>query len=156
MADIALIMGEWGGDVQIAGLDLARDDGLETSVIISLFTDRRATSQEQIPPELPQDDLRGYWGDVRPAVEGDQTGSLLWLLAREKQLPATLAKAEQYCREALKWLLDDKVATAVEVAASYIAMGWMLIEIDIYRPNGSAVRYRYNYEWAAQAAKRAA
>lgn len=156
MADIALVMGEWGGDIVIAGLDLAPDDGLETSVIISLFTDRRATSSEQIPVELPQSDFRGYWGDVRPFVEGDQTGSLLWLLAREKQLPQTLAKAEQYCREALKWMLDDKVATRVDVATSYVAMGWMLIAIDIYRPDGSAVAYRYNYEWAAQAAKRAA
>lgn len=156
MADYALVMTDEGGDILVDGLDLARDDGLETSVIISLFTDRRAASQEQIPPELPQDDFRGYWGDVRPAVEGDQTGSLLWLLAREKQLPGTLSRAKQYCEEALKWMLDDKVATRVTVATSYISMGWMLIEIDIYRPNGDPVAYRYNYEWAAQAAKRAA
>ncbi len=155
MADVALAMGEWGGDLVVDGLDLARDDGLETSVIISLFSDRRATT-EQIPVELPQDDRRGYWGDVRQAVEGDQTGSLLWLLAREKQLPATLARAEQYCREALAWMVEDKIATSVEVSAEYAAQGWMLIEVDIYRPDGSAVAYRYNYEWAAQAAKRAA
>ena len=155
MADAALVMGEFGGDILIAGLDLARDDGFETAVIISLFTDRRATP-EQVPVELPQDDLRGYWGDVRPEVEGDTTGSLLWLLSREKQTPQTLARAEQYCREALAWMLEDKVASLVEVAAEYGATGWMLIQIDIYRPDGSAVRYRYNYEWAAQAAKRAA
>lgn len=154
MADIALVMGEFGGDLLVSGLDLAGDDGLETSVIISLFSDRRATA-EQVPAELPKDDLRGYWGDVRPAVDGDQTGSLLWLLAREKQLPSVLSRAEQYCREALAWLTEDKVATSVEVAAEYIAMGWMMITIDIYRPDGSPVRYRYNYEWAAQAAKRA-
>lgn len=155
MADIALVMGEFGGDLVVDGLDLARDDGLETSVIISLFSDRRATP-EQVPAELPRDDLRGFWGDVRPAVEGDQTGSLLWLLAREKQTPQTKARAEQYCREALAWLVEDKVATAVDVATEYVAMGWLLIQIDIYRPDGSAVRYRYDYEWAAQAAKRAA
>lgn len=155
MADIALVMGEFGGDLVVSGLDLARDDGLETSVIISLFSDRRATP-EQVPAELPRDDLRGFWGDVRPAVEGDQTGSLLWLLAREKQTPQTKARAEQYCREALAWMIEDKVATAVEVATEYVATGWLLINIDIYRPDGSAVRYRYDYEWAAQAAKRAA
>lgn len=155
MADIALVMGEFGGDLVVSGLDLARDDGLETSVIISLFSDRRATP-EQVPAELPRDDLRGFWGDVRPSVEGDQTGSLLWLLAREKQTPQTKARAEQYCREALAWMIEDKVATAVEVATEYVATGWLLINIDIYRPDGSAVRYRYDYEWAAQAAKRAA
>jgi phage gp46-like protein len=155
MADIALVMGEFNGDIAVDGLDLARDDGLETSVIISLFTDRRATP-EQVPVELPQDDLRGYWGDVRPEVEGDTTGSLLWLLSREKQLPVILTRAEQYCREALAWMIEDKIATRVDVAAEYIATGWMLITTDIYRPDGEPVRYRYQYEWAAQAAKRAA
>lgn len=154
MADIALAMGEFGGDLVIDGLDLARDDGFETAVIISLFTDRRATP-DQVPVELPQNDLRGYWGDVRPVVDGDTTGSLLWLLAREKQLPQVLSRAVQYCREALAWMIEDRVATTIDVRAEYVATGWMGIQIDIYRPDGSAVGYRYNYEWASQVAKRA-
>lgn len=155
MADAAMILSEFGGDLVLSGLDLARDDGLETSVIISLFTDRRA-SAEQIPPELPQDDLRGYWGDLAPADAASATGSLLWLLAREKQLPATLARAEQYCREALQWLVDDLIATRVVAAAEYAGRGGMVLTIDIYRPSGGTVRYQYNYEWSAQAAKRSA
>jgi phage gp46-like protein len=152
MADAAMIMTENGGDLMLAGFDLARDDGLQTAVIISLFTDRRA-SPEQIPVELPQDDLRGYWGDISNATPSDQTGSLLWLLAREKQLPQVLSRAQQYCREALAWMVEDLIATRVEVTAEFAARGWMLILVDIYRPTGSPVRYRFNYEWAAQAAK---
>ncbi|BFT62373.1 phage GP46 family protein [Pseudomonas moorei] len=155
MADAAMVMTEFGGDLVLFGFDLERDDGLETAVIISLFTDRRATA-EQIPPEFPQDDLRGYWGDITNASASDQTGSLLWLLAREKELPQTLSRAEQYCREALAWMVDDLVASRIEVAASYYARGVMLLLVDIYRPTGSAVRFRYNYEWSAQADKRAA
>lgn len=154
MADIALVMGEFGGDIVVEAFDVVRDDGLETSVLISLFTDRRA-NPELIPAELPKDDLRGWWGDVA-GLPGDQTGSLLWLLKREKQVPVTLSRAKQYCQDALKWMIDDKVATRIDVAASYVATGWMQIEIDIYRPSGDAVRYRYNYEWAAQAAKKVA
>ncbi|MCE1117460.1 phage GP46 family protein [Pseudomonas sp. NMI795_08] len=85
-----------------------------------------------------------------------QTVSLLWLLAREKQLPQTLSRAEQYCREALAWMIDDLVSTRIEVVASYISRGWMQLVIDIYRPTGQAVRFQYNYEWSAQAGKRAA
>lgn len=155
MADAAMVMTELGGDLVLFGFDLERDDGLETAVIISLFTDRRA-SAEQIPPEYPQDDLRGYWGDITNASATDQTGSLLWLLAREKQLPQTLSRAEQYCREALAWMIDDLVSTRIEVVASYISRGWMQLVIDIYRPTGQAVRFQYNYEWSAQAGKRAA
>lgn len=155
MADASMVMTENGGELVLSGFDLARDDGLETAVIISLFTDRRA-SPEQIPVELPQDDLRGYWGDISNATPSDQTGSQLWLLAREKQLPQVLGRAQQYCREALTWMIEDLVATRVEVTAEFIAQGWMLILVDIFRPTGSPVRYRFNYEWAAQAAKRSA
>jgi phage gp46-like protein len=151
--DIALEMGRYAGDVVTTDTDLERDDGLETSVIISLFTDRRA-SIDQIPPEFPRDDLRGWWGDVAPTVEGDQTGSLLWLLYREKQTPQVLARAQQYAQEALQWMLEDKIAQDVVVETSYISLGWMLIAIDIYRPTGEVVRYRYGYEWTAQAARR--
>ena len=155
MADAAMVMTEFGGDLVLFGFDLERDDGLETAVIISLFTDRRA-SAEQIPPEYEQDDLRGYWGDITSVSATDQTGSLLWLLSREKQLPQTLSRAEQYCREALAWMIEDVVATKIAVSASYHSQGVMLLEIDIDRPTGPAVRYRYNYEWSAQAGKRAA
>lgn len=154
MTDAAMVMTDNGGELVLAGFDLARDDGLETAVIISLFTDRRAVA-EQIPAELSQVDLRGYWGDISSTAPSDQTGSLLWLLAREKQLPAILGRAQQYCREALAWMLDDLVATRIEVTAEFVAQGWMLILVDIFRPTGSPVRYRFNYEWAAQAAKRA-
>ena len=41
----------------------------------------------------------------------------LWLLAREKRTPAVLARAELYVREALQWLVDDGVASAIAVAA---------------------------------------
>lgn len=154
MADFALVMGEFGGDIVVDGFDIARDDGLETSVNISLFADARATP-DLIPAELPKDDLRGWWGDISNQP-GDKTGSLLWLLKREKQTASTLSRAKQYCRDALKWMLEDRVASRVEVDAQYVATGWMQITIDIYRPTGEAVRYRYNYEWAAQAAKRVA
>jgi len=155
MADIALVMGDYVGDVALDGLDLLRDDGLETSVWLSLFCDRRA-STDQIPAEYPQDDLRGWWGDVAPPVTGDQFGSHLWLLAREKQTGQTLARAREYARAALQWMLDDRVAERIEVAVTYPFRGAMLIAIDIYRPGGKLARYRYDYEWAAQAAKRAA
>ncbi|VVP57003.1 phage GP46 family protein [Pseudomonas fluorescens] len=151
--DIALEMGRYAGDIVVGATDLERDDGLETAIIISLFTDRRA-EPDQVPPELPADDLRGWWGDVAPLVEGDQTGSLLWLLYREKQTSQTLTRAQQYAEEALEWLLEDQIAERVTVAASYYATGWLLLVIDIYRPSGDVVRYRYGYEWTAQAARR--
>lgn len=136
-------------------MDLARDDGLETAVLLSLFTDRRA-EPEELPSHFSKDDLRGYWGDVRPPVEGDKFGSLLWLLAREKQTTDVLNRSRQYAQDALAWMTEDKIAQRVSVATSFPYQGWLLIDIDIYRPDGTRTSYRYNYEWAKQAAKRVA
>lgn len=156
MADIALIFSDYGGgDLAMGGQDLLRDDGLDTAVLLSLFTDRRA-SPEQLRPDDDPNDLRGYWGDVVPAADSDQTGSLLWLLKREKQTSETLARAKQYAEQALAWMLDDKVASAVTVATSYNVPGMMQILVTIMRPTGSKTRYKYDYEWAAQTAKVAA
>jgi phage gp46-like protein len=156
MADIALKITPAGTmDLALAGMDLARDDGLESAVLVSLFTDRRARA-EQLRPEDDKSDLRGWWGDFNPAVEGDRTGSLLWLLAREKQTAETLARAKQYCEQALAWMVEDRVASRVNVAVSYPTRGWMGIAVEIVRPDARRVQYRFDYEWAAQAAKRAA
>jgi phage gp46-like protein len=155
MADIALAFSDFrGGDIVLAGQDLARDDGLESAVLVSLFTDRRA-SPEQIRRGEDAADLRGWWGDFNPPADGDKTGSLLWLLRREKQTRETLARARQYAEQALAWMIEDRVATRVTVNTEYGAPGVMHIEAVIERPNAARLRYRYDYEWAAQAAKRA-
>lgn len=155
MSDIALTFTDFGGgDLVLLGQDLARDDGLESAVLVSLFTDRRA-SVEQLRDGDNKSDLRGWWGDFAPPVEGDKTGSLLWLLSREKQTRETLARGQQYAKQALDWMVEDKVARAVAVQTEYARTGVMLIGVDIDRPDGLRSTYRYDYEWAAQAAKRA-
>lgn len=156
MADIALTFTDYGGgDLVMSGQDLLRDDGLESAVLVSLFTDRRASAEQLRPGDDPAD-LRGWWGDYNPAVEGDRTGSLLWLLKREKQTRETLARARQYAEQALAWMLEDRVARSLTVTTSYMAPGFLRIDIEITRPDSSRTQYRYDYEWAAQAAKRAA
>jgi phage gp46-like protein len=92
---------------------LASGDDFRTAVIISLFTDRVARSDD-----LAEDsDRRGWWGD---STEQDQLGSRLWLIRREKLTRAVALRAEEYASEALKWLVDDGVVLAVEPAAQII------------------------------------
>lgn len=150
MSDYGLFIEDGLIDISLMIGDIAADDGLETSVLISLFSDARAT--EDMLAIIDRDgDLRGYWGDIGQA---DNTGSLLWTLKRSKQLERTLAAAREYCEVALSWLIRDKVADRVVVTTEYPQRGWMAIQIDIYRPrSNNPVTYRYNYEWAAQILK---
>ena len=156
MTDIALQFSDLsGGDVILAGQDLARDDGLESAVLVSLFTDRRADI-EQIRAGDDASDLRGWWGDYSPEVDGDQTGSHLWLLQREKQTGETLERGRSYASAALAWMVEDRVASRVSAETEYTGRGIMGIMVAITRPSGTVVRYRYDYEWATQIARRTA
>lgn len=153
MSDIRLILNEdMLGDFVVENNDLAIDDGLETAVIISLFTDARAQTDDVIPDG--SGDPRGWWGDSVANDGGDQTGSRLWLLDREKQLTSVLQRAEQYARESLQWMLDDQVVAEVDVEAEIVSEGVLGIGIKLFRPRGDAVQYRYEYAWRQQAARR--
>ncbi len=52
---------------------------------------------------------RGSW------FQNPEFGSRLHLLQRAKNTEKTAALAEEYCREALQWLLDNGRATRVDV-----------------------------------------
>lgn len=149
--DIALILTDDNlGDLVTGDYDLTTDAGLQTAVLVSLFTDRRVSEDEELP--AGETSRRGWWGDTNPAVANDRIGSRLWLLYREKQLSEVVERANEYAREAVQWLIDDKVATRVDVLAESTKFQQLDIQITIYRPNGDEVKFKYNYNWQAQAA----
>lgn len=151
MVDIALGFDPttFQGDVEIdeEKHDLVAETSLGTSVVLSLFSDRRAQPDDRIPGG--GDDPRGWWGDSLSEIEGDQFGSRLWLLSREKQTRETLLRAKQYAAEALDWLIEDGIASIVRVDASFLehALGWMLLSIEIERPDRSRFAFRFDYLW---------
>lgn len=140
------IVGELGFDWALDGPQLAVDDGLKTAVIISLFTDRRATAADTLPDA--GSDRRGWFGDDYSGIEGDQIGSHLWLLAREKQTAETLEKARRYALDSLAWLKADGVVESVAVQASWLRAGVLLLEIDIERADSTSARYRFEHFWS--------
>lgn len=145
MSDIRTVFRDFAGDLEISGGALAADDGLETAVVISLFTDRRAEPGDPLPDAGA--DRRGWWGDALADVPGDRIGSRLWLLAREKQTQATLARAREYAAEALRWMIEDGVARAVNVTAEIVRDGVLGLGIEIVRSDKPVVQYRFDSFW---------
>lgn len=147
MSDLALT---WNGetcDLALDGRDLLLEEGLQTAVLISLFSDRRARSDDTLP--VDGDDRRGWWADAWPEVEGDLLGSRLWLLAREKDVPETLRRAREYAQEALAWLVEDGVCARIEVAASVPRRGVLGLAVTLYRRDGRTENYQYDVIWEA-------
>ncbi len=123
------------------------EEGLETAIIISLFSNRRATEQELRLAGLESDHLGGWWGDSFPEIDGDVLGSKLWLLERGKRQQATLDDAERYADEALVWLVDDKVAETVTPTASFFEdTSLLIIAIEVERPDDLQPKFRRVWE----------
>ena len=156
----------WQADLVRACGQLLVDDTLKTAVIISLFTNRRAEPDDELPNEDPNHpgggDPQGWWGDwysdqmldQQQAVPGTATapafrlGSRLWLLQRSKETQDVVSKAQQYGQECLQWLLDYSIASAVTVTAEIVQEGVLGLTVQIAR--GRAVEtFQFPFAWGA-------
>ena len=118
-------------------------DPLVRAVVVSLFTWRRAQAGDQ----LPTAELNGWWGDTYADLAGDQIGSRLWLLSRSRLDAPTVARAKDYAAEALQWLLDDGVASQVDVTTARVGLDRLLINVVITRGGGQSLDLRFENAW---------
>jgi len=131
-------------DIAVDGTDLAAEDTLASAVLVSLLCDRLAAAYEVNAGE----DRRGWWADAF-ADNQHLTGSRLWLLEREKQLPGVVLRCKQYCEEALQWMLDDGLASAITVTAFIPRTGWLAALIK-FQVNGQSRSLRFEFDQARQ------
>lgn len=134
-------------DIKIAdnNQDLLRDPGLETAVLISLFSDQRAADEDTLPDRA--DTKRGWWGD---SLTDTKIGSKIWLLSRSKITNETRANLEQYSREALEWLINDGVADSVTATSTRNGLYRIDTTIEIKKLDNSNVFFKYFLNWKYQ------
>lgn len=119
---------------------------LQVAVELSLFTDRRATSDEIEKFQRgaqKRTSRRGYWANsFREHVQG----SGLWLIDREKRMAETIARAQSYATDALQWMTAEGVAQSVAATAEFDGSILVLI-VAIRKPDGQDVGFKYNFAW---------
>jgi phage gp46-like protein len=148
--DLALIYALFEADLEIEDGDLVRDAGLTSALEMSLLNDARARDSDILPDgETSQ---RGWWGDAFPNVEGDRWGSRLWLLAREKDPARVGSRAEEMTREALQWLIEDKVSDLVDVVVEVPDRQTLVLKVTVHRPKSDPAEFRFPLVWAAHGA----
>lgn len=133
-------------DLVVENDDIAIEDGLQTAVIISMFSDRRAELEDLSRPETNQ---RGYWAD-RLEDTVDRWGSLLWLFARSKVIQESANAAKEYVENSLEWMIEDGIAQQVNVETELVSSERIDISIEIVRPVGENVSFRYSQTWQAE------
>jgi phage gp46-like protein len=125
--------------------DFELDHGLENAVLISLGSDRRASRDDEISDGST--DPRGFWAD---SIMGVTVGSRLWSLDRSKLTPQNIRLFEQFCEEALNWMLEDKICDGVSVTATRVGINGLQVNISVTRRNMPPVSFAYYYNWQAQ------
>jgi len=145
--DVALVFGaaEREFDLVLEGADLKSEEGLNTAISISLFTDARASRDERLPSE--NSDRRGWWGDTFAPVEGDQIGSLLWLLQRQKLTTQLQARIEREVARSLEWLVEDGIAAGIDVTSEIIKPDRLNLQVIIVRPDAARVEFQHAFVW---------
>lgn len=129
MADIRL-----DNDLTITNNDIEIDSSFRTTIIVSLFTNRRITERENNDNYT---DLQGYWGN-------NDFGSKLWTLKRSKTTEATRLKAVAYAKQALQWMIDDGLCSKIDVRGYYVGIDRLNLEIDITK---GLIKEQYEIEW---------
>ena len=67
--------------------------------------------------------------------------------ARAKLTAQTVILAREYAEEALAWLVDDKVASRVEVEAERIGLTTLGLASRITKPDGRSLDVRFSDVW---------
>ena len=153
MSDLAFLAnGDLDADLKIENGDYSEDKGLQTAVLISLYTDRYV-DPEDLPPNIS--DPQGWWGDSLLDKEGDRWGSRLWVYDRIGKINTdTRNGMRSACEEALEWMVDEGIAEKVVVSAVLVQNTRIDISIEIYRPVGEENAV-FDFLWEGQELKRA-
>lgn len=133
----------------LATYSIELEDTLQTAVIISLFTDRRAGVDDKLP--AGDTDRRGWVGDEFSSAgfdtKTDAWGSLLWTCYAGKTGQDVLERARFAASEALQWLVRDGVASRVDVTTTWTGsmQDRLAVRPAIYKPR--QVRPVYDVLW---------
>ena len=136
-------------DLEIRDDDFVADNGLETMVLVSLYTDRYIPTEE-LPPSVESN--RGWWGDTLLETDGDRLGSRLWVFERMGKINSQTENGiREACMEALAWMVQEGIAKNISVSTSLEGVDRVNITLKIERPDKE--QDIFELIWAAQRLK---
>lgn len=98
-------------DISFEDGDFKLTDGLDTAIVLSLFTDGRADSSEVSEPIL----RRGWIGNEQNENEDDYFGSKLWLLEQARINNDTSNRVTSFSQDALSWMINSDYAKKLDI-----------------------------------------
>lgn len=141
--------GEW--TLGVTDGDLTEEDGFDTAIAMSLFTDARAPDNAVAIPEK----RRGWMGNLESPVEGREFGGLLWLVDQSKLTQDTLNISVNYAQLALQWFIEDLIATSVVVTGEIVPRSGIRLKVVFTAKSGKVSTHYFNL-WEQTGVKNAA
>ena len=105
--------------------DIDTEDFFDTSLLYSLFGERRASADEMVDPNR----RRGWIGNT----EDFENGSKIWLLSQARLTRDNLNRLQDEAAKSLQWLVDDGYAVSIDQVVATISNSKVLLDITIRR-----------------------
>jgi phage gp46-like protein len=152
--NVTNLAGIWADWLLLEDNTLDESQELANLVKVALLTFALA-APDDILPDPDSTDRCGWWGDMDAEIiwDGWPIGAKIWLLSRAKITPAqaregaTLSRAEQYCRIALQPLIDKRICSRFDVAATRVDIQRIDVAIKVYRGPQLQVELRFQNLW---------
>ncbi len=112
--------------------DIDTEDFFDTSLLYSIFGERRAD-----PDEMTDARRRRGWIGNGPDFEN---GSKIWLLSQARLTRSNLNRLEDEASKALQWLVDDGLAVSIDQVNATLSGGRVLLDITIRRSRDKVIR----------------
>ena len=131
MSDLYLIPTSDGSEISVTDGKPRMTSGLETAVYLSLFTE-------------------SYWGNTISDIPERYASRVPVLMNRPLTNQTRLAMIDA-AKNALQWMIDERVADTITVEAEIAAVGQLNIRVQINEPENQEA-FAYGINWDAQEA----
>lgn len=116
--------------------DLKVDNSWDTGLNLALLTDGRADKSEVTRPEKQR-------GTIVDLFTTKQNGSKLWLLEQARNDNGAVNRAIDYCKNALKYFIDEDFVKTIYVNGQRTSKG-IVLYIEVFGKDGEVDKYRYD------------
>ena len=114
-------------DIDFINGDIEMTNGLDTALYLSVFGEKRALPSQVSEPTL----RRGHFTNEFNDIKGYEVGSLFWLYtSQSKNTESNLSLIENSVYDGLKWMIQDKIVSKINITATKSGTG-VNLEIDL-------------------------
>ena len=144
MSDVLLVQTNDDGDIDVTDGVVSMTQGFESAVFLSLFGGN-------VEDDGRVDNFAQWWANHdEPDAAAQYRSELQHLLGRIPAVSGNLRRLEDAARRDLAWLLDEKVASSVEVAASLSGVNLVRMRVDITAA-GVLYSFEFTENWRGRA-----